>query len=461
MDLIDAIATNTSAKSPVELSTNPVFHRQYGSLHDAVDNFLVPASPDTAQEERTEHQRDRMRIVSEYYPEPVTRNFFLLAIDTTGCPRPYANTLGDRGIHYHPNPAPGNRPVMVGHSFSIVAGLLEKNEKNSPPWVLPLLIRRVPTDKKATDTGVEQMSEIMQDQKLPFSGNLSVLTSDSTYSAREFLAAMVKHPSLVSIVRVRGNRTVYEGLPSSQSELPRKRGHPTWYGKAFNMKSPSTWDEPDISEVIPLTFRNGRDCQVTIEAWYNMLMRDKHDSAMHEHPFTLMRVTVKDSNGKVVFKNALWLIVIGERNHEISLSDAYHAYRQRYDIEHFFRFGKNKLLMNAYQTPDVEHEENWWEIVGLSYVQLYISAPLVQNHPRPWERYLPNVKEQKAGVLPTPSMVQRELPGIIREIGTPARLPKPRGKSPGRLKGQSPGKRNHLPVIRKKAQRSENEERSP
>ncbi len=177
MDLIDAIATNTSAKSPVELSTNPVFHRQYGSLHDAVDNFLVPVSPGTAQEERTEHQRDRMRIVSEYYPEPVTRNFFLLAIDTTECPRPYANTLGDRGIHYHPNPAPGNRPVMVGHSFSVVAGLLEKNEKNSPPWVLPLLTQ--------SSHGQE--------------GN-----------------------------RYRSRATVYEGLFSSQSEFSRKRGHPTW-----------------------------------------------------------------------------------------------------------------------------------------------------------------------------------------------------------------------------------------
>lgn len=461
MDLIDAIASNISAKSPVELSLNPLFHRQYGSLHDAVDNFLVPTSSDKEEEERTGHQQNRMRIVFEHCPEPVMRNFLLFAIDTTGGPRPFADTLMDRGIHYHPNPAPGNRPITVGHSFSVVAALPEKNEKSSPPWVMPLLIRRVPTDKKAIDIGAEQVAEILQDQSLPFAGALTALTADSTYSAREFLGSVVKHPNLVPIVRGRGNRTFFRSSPTPLCDSSKDKGHPVWYGAPFNMKAASTWGESDTSEIVPFTFRNGRDCQATIEAWHNMLMRGKHGISMHEHPFTLMRITVKDSNGKAVFKRSLWLIVIGKRNREISLSDAYQAYRQRYDIEHFFRFGKNKLLMNSYQTPDVGHEQNWWEIVGLAYVQLYISAPLAQNHLRPWERYLPEVKEQKAGVLPPPSMVQRDTPAIIREIGTPARLPKPRGKSPGRLKGQSPGKRNRFPVIKKIAQKGQKRDRSP
>jgi hypothetical protein len=461
MDLIDAIASNISAKSPVELSLNPLFHRQYASLHDAVDNFLVPMNLDMEEEERIEHQQNRMRIVFGHCPKPTKRSFSLLAIDTTGGPRPFADTLMDRGIHYHPNPAPGNRPITVGHSFSVVATLPEKNEKNSPPWVVPLLIRRVPTDKKAIDVGADQVAEILQDKSLPFAGVLSALTADSTYSAREFLSPMVKHPNLVLIVRGRGNRTFYKTPSTPQSDSSKDKGHPVWYGTPFNMKATSTWGQFDLSEIVPLTFRNGRDCLATIEAWYNMLMRGKHGSSMHEHPFTLMRITVKDTNGKAVFKRSLWLIVIGKRNREISLSDAYQAYRQRYDIEHFFRFGKNKLLLNSYQTPDVEHEQNWWEIVGLAYAQLYISAPLAQNQPRPWERYLPEIKEHKAWVLPSPSMVQRDMSAIIREIGTPARLPKPRGKSPGRLKGQSPGKRNRSPVIKKNTQKGKKYDRSP
>ena len=40
LELVDALAGNTSAKSPVALSLSPLFSRCYGSLHDAVDNFF-------------------------------------------------------------------------------------------------------------------------------------------------------------------------------------------------------------------------------------------------------------------------------------------------------------------------------------------------------------------------------------------------------------------------------------
>jgi hypothetical protein len=110
----------------------------------------------------------------------------------------------------------------------------------------------------------------------------------------------------------------------------------------------------------------------------------------------------------------------------MSLSDAYKAYRQRYDLEHFFRFGKRRLLiMTARQTPKANYEENWWEIVGLAYVQLYVGAPLAQNLPRTWERYLPQVKEGKSEEVPSCSMLQRVIPQIIQVMGSPSSLPKP------------------------------------
>jgi NAD-dependent SIR2 family protein deacetylase len=42
-----------------------------------------------------------------------------------------------------------------------VAALPEKTEKNSPPWVIPLLIRRVPTDKKSIVVGAEGTSGVV------------------------------------------------------------------------------------------------------------------------------------------------------------------------------------------------------------------------------------------------------------------------------------------------------------
>jgi hypothetical protein len=49
----------------------------------------------------------------------------------------------------------------------------------------------------------------------------------------------------------------------------------------------------------------------------------------------------------------MWLIVIGDQREEISPTVAYNSYRQRYDIEHMLRFGKQRLLMTEFQTPEI------------------------------------------------------------------------------------------------------------
>ena len=137
--------------------------------------------------------------------------------------------------------------------------------------------------------------------------------------------------------------------------------------------------------------------------------------------------------------------MIGEHRNELSLVEAWQAYGQRYDVEHYFRFGKQRLLMAAYQTPDVEHEENWMQIVALVYMQLWLARDLAEALPRPWERYLPEANRETA----SPSTVQRDFGRIIRQIGTPAEPPKPRGKSPGRAKGERQHPRKRQPVIKK------------
>jgi hypothetical protein len=55
----------------------------------------------------------------------------------------------------------------------------------------------------------------------------------------------------------------------------------------------------------------------------------------------------------------MWLIMMGQRRSELRITEGYQAYRQRYNIEHLLRFGKQRLLLNASGTPQVEHEENW------------------------------------------------------------------------------------------------------
>jgi hypothetical protein len=446
MDLLDALCGNTRATSVVQLSLSPLFDREYASVHDAVDNFFVASCSEKTKQERDAHQQQIMHLVGSLCPKPVNRKFYILGLDATPQPRQFAKTLQDRGFVYRPNPIVGNKPITIGHSYSVLVVMPEKDKPNAPPWVIPLSCCRVPTENKASETGAAQVKALQGDTELPFGKQLSILVADAAYSAATFLYEVSEHKNQITITRVRGNRTFYR-MPD-QNNMLKGNGHPTWYGTSFKCKDLSTWGVPDETASTTYTTKKGRVCHIEIKAWRNMLMNGKKHIPMHEHPFTLLRATVKDENGKAVYKKPLWTIAFGQRRQEVSLLDVWESYRQRYDIEHFFRFGKNRLLMDSYQTPIVEHEENWWELSGLAYVQLWMAATLSQISPRPWERYLPNLKEKK-DELPTPSMVQRDMERIISQFGSPSASPKPRGKSPGRQKGYSPGIRECYPVIKK------------
>ena len=141
----------------------------------------------------------------------------------------------------------------------------------------------------------------------------------------------------------------------------------------------------------------------------------------------------------------MWLIVIGSHRHSLSLQDCYQAYRQRYDMEHLFRFGKQKLLMTSYLTPEVKHEENWFKLTLLAYVNLWAARDLAVVLPREWEQYLKADRE----ISITPSLVQRDFYRIISQIGQITKSPKPRGNSSGRIKGYKKTPRTRHQVIKK------------
>jgi hypothetical protein len=99
--------------------------------------------------------------------------------------------------------------------------------------------------------------------------------------------------------------------------------------------------------------------------------------------------------------------------------------------------------MSAYQTPELEHEENWWQLTRLAYIQLYLAAPLAQRLPRPWE----SKSVINPSTLLSPSAVQRDFARITRQIGTPADPPKLRGISPGRRSGDQQTPRPWQPIV--------------
>lgn len=445
MNLLDALASNTAAKSVVELSLNPCFPHQYRSVYDAIENFLTVSDSQTEPAERRAKELDLMRLCVPYLPVPKQRDFWLFGLDVTPQPRPFAKTLADRTIVYQPNTVLSNKPITIGHQYAALVCFPDKASVASPPWAIPLSIRRVGSQEKATNVQAQQIASLLTEEAFPLHNDLSVCVVDSTLSAIPFLGPVKSIKNLVTIARCRSNRVFYH----RPAKATNKRGHPLWYGARFDLKDASTSTSADQTTSIELTTRRGRTLKVVISAWYNLLMRGTREYPMHDNPFTLIRIHVNDVHGKPVFQHPLWLVVIGEKRDHLSLKAVWAAYLNRYDVEHFFRFGKQRLLTTAYQTPEVSHEENWWQLTQLAYMQLWLARQLAETMPRPWERYLPQFHTTEA----SPSLVQRDFGRIIRQIEPPPSLPKPRGKSPGRAKGVSVNRREKQKIIIKTKKR--------
>src|SRR4030042_291922 len=77
LGLIDALSTNISARSVVELSLNPYFRFSYNSIYDAIDNFFTPREPEKADEERRGVEKRYVQLIASVLPEPTNRPFWL------------------------------------------------------------------------------------------------------------------------------------------------------------------------------------------------------------------------------------------------------------------------------------------------------------------------------------------------------------------------------------------------
>lgn len=436
MELVDAICSNPDARSVVEYSLTPCFRRSYSTIFQAIkemewDELMVA------------------RQVGPYLPRPQQRPYWLLATDVTSQPRPFARTLPDRGVVYQPNPITGNKPITVGHQYSSLALLPEAEAGVSPSWVVPLMVRRVTTREDKELVGSEQIDALLKDPDLPFGESFCVDVGDTSYSKPACLYSKRHHTRLVSIARLRGTRVLYQQfVPDPAAAQSSSVGRPKRYGERFDLQEPDTWHQPDEEVTLFEKSRRGKRYWVEIKAWHNMLMSGKNKPEripMDRYPFTLVQVIRYDKDGNLACLRPMWLLAIGQYRYELSAQAIYEAYKQRYDHEHFFRFGKQKMLLDGFQTPDDGREEKWWQLVHLAYAQLWLARHVARCLPKPWERNLPAMKQR----LLSPTLVQRDFGRIIREIGTPAKPPKPRFNGRGRWKGTKlPPRPRHKVVVK-------------
>lgn len=444
MDLIDTLSA-TTADSIVKLSLSHLFRRKYSSLTDVLSSvFRTNLKMEPTVEER---QNQTIKVTQLLAEECVSNGSeggrALFAIDCTANPRVYANKVDDRSFIHAPNHIPGQKPITVGHEYSFLVHLPNQIEDKELHWVVPLNLRRVESDQSGPQVGLLQLEEISN--QTVFKSHFCISVADTAYSTRSWVIGVSKLPNVVHIARMRGNRKVYR-MPHMKNI---RRGRPQIYGNQILLQDPS---EPDLEEITSMTNRKGKEYQVLLQRWNDVILQGSKEERTHEHPLDLLRVTVTDNEGNPVYRRPLWVMITGARRREVSSKDAHIAYGRRYDIEHFFRFGKQKLGLVNSQTCETRHEENWHWMGLLAYNMLYHARKLTQSERYPWEK-------KKIRILSSerPSQVHRGYGGIIQRIGTPAPIPKPRGKSSGRREGCKAGERPDRPLIRKSLQEKDSD----
>jgi hypothetical protein len=220
MDLLDALSSNTSAQTVVELSLNSAFRRDYSALFTALDEW----EPEKAGKTLTQ-------LAAPYLPKPKQFPFWLLGLDVTPQPRVHAPTLEDRSYVYQPNPIKSNKPITIGHAYSSVVLFPEEEGEHGPVWVAPLDVKRVKSSEDKEMVGALQTQVLMEDKKLPFHDEFCVEVVDSGYSKPAFLEKNSLKTNLVTIAPAPSIATACDrdrGRASSVvgcSVLATRRGH--------------------------------------------------------------------------------------------------------------------------------------------------------------------------------------------------------------------------------------------
>src|SRR3990167_1263399 len=260
------------------------------------------------------------------------RGFHLFAVDCTPEPRIFSPTLEDRSYVYAPNAVCGNKPVTVGHKYSIAAYLPEKPNANTPPWLIPLACTRIDTTQHAELAGMEQISACIKSRS-EFKNQLSVSLGDTAYNNPLCLGIAKNNVNQVHVSRSRNNKKFFYPYNPSEITETKKRGRPKAYGDTHQLNDPATWHAPDESIEFSQMSARGKLHIIKIDCWNEVIMRGKKDTKLSDYPLRLLRVQVFKASGELLFKRPLWLTAAGKRRMELSLSDIFLSYRQRFDIE--------------------------------------------------------------------------------------------------------------------------------
>lgn len=458
-----SLSSYTVATSVVSISDSPLYHYQYSSICDTIHN-LGKYSTDY----ESMHQKILGLLLANYSTSGCSSVFdlqaYFLQIDVCNAEKGASKCFENRTQnHKSNNQVVGNKPVSPGYAVSFVN--LHESSKN---WSLPLCSHRVGLLETESECAHRQLKMLLDSPDLPFGKSLSIAVLDSKYGNAAYLSPVHEHTNLVNIVRHRSGTKVY----SSAVKLSESRqGSPAQYGQGYTLiledriyqgtnKSGayakvqnSLFNLPfsDFYSQISQTSK-GRKIRIEVTRWNDLKIRTKNGNNMKDKLLDLCCVRVfDDQTGELVFDKELWFSINGKRKSEISTQNAYLSYRQRYAIEPFFRFNKQNLFFQDYQTPDSQHFDNWRLIAQLAVWLLFIAEEDIKNNPKKWQKYLQihqKVVEKDSTKLTLAQAYHSSELLFINFEKTPF-LPKVANKPHGRRKGEKQSKRPTFPIVKK------------
>ncbi len=420
-ELTDALLTAGAVPSPVHLSLEPYHRRGWGSLYAALDRGQI-------DEEALRGLLARRPLAGGEPP--------VYAVDVSVWARCDAESSPERGYYYHPSRHSAGQPIVAGWAYQWIAQL---GFFAGESWTAPVDVRRLRPEGNANSGAAEQVKALLG--RLPTGGALPLFVFDAGYDPVQLQQGLKGHPAQI-LVRLRGGRCFY----ADPVEPSARTGRPRRHGPKMDTKDPGTWPEPTARHAC----EDAGYGAVRVRTWAGLHPKvQAHADRGSRGPRPLVRGTLVLVEVERLPRGerrreprVLWLWWHGPDEPDLDL--LWRAYARRFDLEHTFRFLKQTL---GWTTPRVRHPEQadrWSWLVLAAFTQLRLARPCVADRRLPWERrYAP-------GYL-TPCRVRRGVLALLPELGTPARPPKPCGRSPGRPKGRRSGAAKRYPAVKKAA----------
>ena len=406
MNTADALLSYTDAQSLVELSLSPAFERQWSSLYDAFDNASM------------DREALRKLLMGSLPTQPLGQRR-VFGVDASSIARPLSKTARDRTYVHASNLPEGTKPVVPGWQFSTIALLPAETSS----WTAPVDSLRIPSDKTQGEVANEQLKALA-----PLLNESDLLPGDGYYGSAAFVALCTGLPCSL-LARFAKNRILYRPAPPPTG----KRGAPRKDGSPFKGADPSTHQAPEEEW-------EGADEQghkLEVACWQNL-----HFKKARSVTVSVVRVTRHGAEDTKRDPRVSWFLFVGPMRPPLPEIPA--TYARRYSLEHGFRFDKQDLLWEQARLRTPEQFQHWTDLVTCVHFQLVLARDLSCTR-RPWERSCRPA---------TPQQVRRAMGAILRKLGTPARVCRVRGKSPGRSAGAIMKKAPRYKVVYKATEKT-------